>query len=97
MRNRQPAVYIMASSRNGTIYIGVTSDLPKRVYEHKHVNTEGFTKKYGCKTLVYYEVTDNIISAIEREKQLKGGSRRKKLALIEKMNPLWEDLYNTII
>jgi putative endonuclease len=93
MRDYQPAIYIMANKRNGTIYTGVTSNLLKRVYEHKYAEIEGFTKKYGCKNLVYYELTEDIISAISREKQLKGSSRKKKLALIEKMNPLWEDLY----
>ena len=93
MSEYQPAVYIMANKPNGTIYTGVTSNLLKRVYEHKYAEVEGFTKKYGCKNLVYYELTEDIISAISREKQLKGGSRKKKLALIEKMNPLWEDLY----
>ena len=86
-------VYILANDRNGTIYIGVTSHLVRRITEHKQKVVEGFTKKYGCKNLVYYELTEDIISAISREKQLKGGSRKKKLALIEKMNPLWEDLY----
>lgn len=96
MREYQPAVYIMANNRNGTIYIGVTSDLLKRVYEHKYAKVEGFTEKYACKNLVYYELTIDITSAISREKQLKGGSRKKKLALIEKINPSWEDLYATL-
>jgi predicted GIY-YIG superfamily endonuclease len=97
MGEYQPAVYIMANKRNGTIYTGVTSDLIKRVYEHKYAEIEGFTKKYGCTNLVYYELTEDITSAILREKQLKGGSRKKKLALIENMNPLWEDLYAKLI
>ncbi|AHE66817.1 GIY-YIG nuclease family protein [Legionella oakridgensis] len=96
MRERQPAVYIMANKRNGTIYTGVTSNLIKRVYEHKYADLDGFTKKYGCKYLVYYELIEDMASAISREKQLKGGSRKKKLALIEKINPLWEDLYETL-
>jgi predicted GIY-YIG superfamily endonuclease len=97
MRERQPVVYIMANKRNGTIYTGVTSDLIKRVYEHKYAGIDGFTQKYSCKNLVYYELIDNMTSAISREKQLKGGSRKRKLALIEKMNPLWEDLYDKLI
>lgn len=97
MYERQAAVYIMANKRNGTIYTGVTSDLIKRVYEHKYAQIDGFTKKYACKNLVYYELAEDMISAISREKQLKGGSRKRKLALIEKMNPFWEDLYDKLI
>ena len=97
MHTRQPAVYIMANKRNGTIYTGVTSDLIKRVYEHKFADVPGFTQKYGCKHLVYYELIEDMYSAISREKQLKGGSRKKKLALIERMNPYWEDLYSRLI
>lgn len=89
----QPAIYMMANSRNGTIYTGVTSDLIKRVYEHKYANEPGFAQKHGCKYLVYYELIEDMSSAIAREKQLKGGSRKKKLALIEKVNPYWDDLY----
>jgi putative endonuclease len=81
----------------GTIYIGVTSNLIKRVYEHKYADEPGFTQKYGCKYLVYYELIEDIISAIVREKQLKGGSRKNKLALIEKVNPYWEDLYEQLM
>lgn len=97
MRQRQPAVYIMANKPKGTIYTGVTSDLIKRVYEHKYAEIKGFTYKYTCKTLVYYELTEDMLSAILREKQLKAGSRKKKLALIEKMNPFWNDLYEQLI
>jgi putative endonuclease len=93
MHQRNPAIYIMASKRNGTIYTGVTSDLIKRVYEHKQGIIPGFTKTYDCNLLVYYEQCDSMIGAIERGKQLKGGSRKKKLELIESMNPEWEDLY----
>ena len=89
MSAKQPAIYIMASRRNGTIYIGVTSNLIKRVYEHKYVDIPGFTQKYRCKYLVYYEIIEDMTSAIAREKQLKGGSRKKKLALIEQENPYW--------
>jgi predicted GIY-YIG superfamily endonuclease len=77
MSAKQPAIYIMANRRNGVIYTGVTSDLIKRVYEHKYAKVPGFTHKYGCKYLVYYEFIDEIISAIARKKQLKGGSRKK--------------------
>ena len=97
MRARQPVVYIMTNQYNGTLYIGVTSNIIKRVYEHKQGFTRGFTKKYGCKILVYYEVFDDMLNAITREKQLKGGSRKKKLKLIHAFNPGWEDLYERIV
>lgn len=90
-------VYILASSRNGTLYIGVTSDLIKRIYEHKNNLIDGFTKKYGVHRLVYYEQTSDIESAIEREKRLKKWNRKWKLELIEKNNPDWEDLYTSLI
>ena len=93
---KQPAIYIMTNKRNGTLYTGVTSDLVRRVYEHKSKETVGFTSKYNCVLLVYYELYDKIYEAITREKQLKGGSRKKKISLIEKLNPSWLDLYNTI-
>jgi putative endonuclease len=93
----RPAVYIMANKRNGTIYTGVTSNLIRRAYEHKEGIHEGFTKKYGCKLLVYYEEHDDMLSAIEREKQIKAGSRKKKLLLIEKDNPNWNDVYEAIL
>jgi putative endonuclease len=86
-------VYILASKRNGTLYIGVTSDLIKRVHEHKTNAAPGFTEKYHVHTLVYYEHAENIVSAIEREKQLKKWNRKWKLELIEKENPEWRDLY----
>jgi putative endonuclease len=94
---KQPAVYIMASHRNGTLYTGVTSDLVKRVYQHKNEATQGFTSKYDCKMLVYYEAQENMTCAIVREKQIKAGSRKKKLSLIESMNPDWNNLYGEII
>lgn len=97
MQKRNPAVYIMANKRNGTIYTGVTSDLLKRIHEHKHGSIPGFTSRYGCNLLVYYEQCECMISAIEREKQIKGGSRKKKLALIEKLNPNWQDLYDDLL
>ena len=90
------AVYIMASRRNGTIYTGVTSDLVRRVWEHREGVFDGFTEKYGCKLLVWYEVHDEMYEAIKHEKRIKGGSRKKKLALIETMNPQWRDLYDEI-
>jgi putative endonuclease len=90
---RQPAIYIMANRRNGTLYIGVTSNLPQRAYQHREGLTPGFTKRYGCKSLVYYEQFEDMESAIAREKQLKAGSRERKIDLIEKLNPDWRDLY----
>ncbi len=89
-------VYIMASERNGTLYIGVTSDLVKRVYEHKNKLVEGFTSKYKVHDLVYFEHTGDVLSAIAREKQLKKWNRKWKLELIEKANPTWKDLYSEI-
>jgi putative endonuclease len=93
---KQPAVYIMANRRNGTLYTGVTSDLAGRVWQHKN-GTIGFTARYGCKQLVWYELHDEMLWAIAREKQIKAGSRRKKLALIEATNPAWTDLYEGIV
>ncbi len=90
---RQPAVYIIASKRNGTLYTGVTSNLPQRVFQHREGLVQGFTSRYGCKLLVWYEMFDEMIPAIAREKQIKAGPRRKKLSLIEAMNPDWWDLY----
>ena len=94
--NFQPAVYMMASTRNGTLYVGVTSDLRKRAWQHREGALDGFTKQNGCKLLVWYEVHATMEYAILREKQLKGGSRKRKLALIEAMNPLWRDLFDEI-
>ena len=96
MYERHPAIYIMANKKNGTLYTGVTSNLIKRVYEHKQAFVDGFTNHYHCKLLVYYEPYEDMLYAIEREKQLKAGSRKKKLALIEEMNPKWLDLYETL-
>ena len=93
---KQPAVYIMANKRNGTLYTGVTSGLVKRVYEHKDGVVQGFTSRYGCKMLVYYEIHPDMHSAITREKQIKAGTRKMKLALVESMNPDWKDLYDEI-
>ncbi|WP_379548945.1 GIY-YIG nuclease family protein [Qipengyuania sp. DSG2-2] len=92
-RHFQPACYIMASARNGTIYVGVTSDLPKRAYQHREGVADGFTQRHGCKMLVWFELHATMEHAILREKQLKAGSRKKKLALIESTNPQWRDLF----
>ena len=91
---KQPAVYIMASKRNGTLYTGVTSNLLQRVYQHRERLTGGFTSRYGCTLLVWYELHETMESAIFREKQIKAGSRKKKLALIEALNPTWRDLFD---
>jgi putative endonuclease len=90
-------IYILASKRNGTLYIGVTSDLIKRVWQHKMSVVSGFTQKYNVKTLVYYEQHNNAESAIYREKQLKKWKRDWKVKLIEESNPTWRDLYNDIV
>ncbi len=87
----------MANKKNGTLYIGVTSILAKRTYQHKEKRIEGFTKKYSLNRLVYYEIFDDILSAIEREKKLKKYKREYKLNLINATNPEWNDLYDTII
>ncbi|MDP4605509.1 MAG: GIY-YIG nuclease family protein [Erythrobacter sp.] len=91
-----PAVYIMASKRNGTIYVGVTSDLPGRAWQHREGAADGFTKRYGCKMLVWFERHDTMESAIMREKQIKAGNRKAKLTLIEADNPVWRDLFGEI-
>ncbi len=85
-------VYIMTNRHNTVLYTGVTSDLKKRVYQHKNNLVPGFTKKYNCHKLVYYECHDEIIGAITREKQIKAGSRKKKEILINEINPEWNDL-----
>jgi len=94
---KQYYVYILASKRNGTLYIGVTNNLLKRVYEHKNNFIDGFTKKYNVHNLVYYETAEDIISAITREKQMKKWRRQWKIELIEKENSEWEDLYDHIL
>ncbi len=93
---RNPAVYIMANKRNGTLYTGVTSNLQKRGWEHRKGVIGGFTKRYGCKLLVFYEQLETMADAIAREKQIKGGSRQAKLHLIEAQNPDWRDLYDEL-
>ena len=94
--NKQCYVYILASKRNGTLYIGVTSDLVKRVWGHKNGLVDGFTKQYGIKLLVYYENHEDIENAIIREKQIKKWRRAWKLKSIEEKNPEWRDLYDKI-
>jgi putative endonuclease len=86
-------VYILASEKNGTIYVGVTNDLFRRVSEHKNKEVQGFTSKYTVDKLVYYEPTNDVSAAIQREKQLKAWKRKWKLELIEEQNPDWHDLY----
>ena len=93
---KQPAVYIVTNKRNGTLYVGVTSDLVRRAYEHRTGAVPGFSSRYGCKVLVWYAQYEDMLSAIAREKQIKAGSRKKKLALIEDINPEWQDLFETI-
>ena len=96
MNSKTYYVYILASERNGTLYIGVTYDLKKRAYEHKMGLVEGFTKKYKVYLLIYYESTSDILSAIQKEKQLKKWKREWKINLIERNNPQWRDLYNDL-
>ena len=93
---KQPTVYLLASKRNGTLYVGVTSDLVKRIWEHREGLVEGFTKKYSVKMLVWYEQHETFETAIMREKAIKKWRRAWKLDLIEKMNPGWGDLWATI-
>jgi len=88
-----PAVYIMANRKRGTLHTGVTVDRPKRVWEHRESVISGFSARYSCKTLVWFEIHANMTEAILREKRLKGGSRQKKIDLIEADNPDWRDLY----
>jgi len=95
--NKQPGVYILASKRNGTLYIGVTSNLAKRIWEHKHNLKVGFAKRYDVHHLVWYELHESMESAIVREKRLKAWKRKWKLELIESTNSNWDDLYHKII
>ncbi len=92
-----PAVYMMASQRNGTLYTGVTSSLVKRIWQHREGTFPGFASRYGCKLLVWYELHASMEAAINREKQLKGGSRAKKIDLIEAANPGWNDLFGSLV
>jgi putative endonuclease len=93
----QPFVYILASKRNGTLYIGVTSNLVQRIWQHKNNQIEGFTQQYHVHILVYYEIHETMEAAITREKQMKKWKRRWKMNLIEKENPNWNDLYDDIV
>ena len=97
MRSKQPAVCLLANKRNGTLYVGVSNDLVRRVYEHREGQSDGFTKKYGIKILVYFEQHEDIAQAIQREKNLKRWRRAWKIDLVEKENPTWRDLYETIV
>ena len=97
MTSKQPCVYMLASRRNGTLYVGVTSNLTKRVWEHKNDLVEGFTKRYGVHLLVWYEQHESISAAIQREKAIKEWQRKWKLELIEKENPTWQDLYEGLL
>jgi len=97
MKYKNCAVYILANNNNTTLYIGVTSNLIRRIYEHKSKCVEGFSKKYNLTKLVYFQLTDSINAAINYEKRLKAGSRQAKITLIEKHNPGWKDLYEDII
>ena len=90
-------IYLLANKHNNVLYTGVTNDLIRRVYEHKNKLVAGFTKKYNVDRLVYYEVYGSIITAVEREKQIKGWSRKKKQDLINVLNPEWTDLYRTLL
>ena len=92
-----PCTYILVSERNGTLYVGVTSDLVKRVYEHKHDQVDGFTKTYAVHSLVYFELHSSMAEAITREKQIKKWNRDWKVELIERDNPYWRDLYDEIV
>jgi putative endonuclease len=94
---KQPCVYLLASRRDGTLYVGVTSDLVKRVWQHKAHDVEGFTKRYHVTRLVWYELHGTMESAIVREKAIKSWKREWKVALIEKDNPEWADLYSTLL
>ena len=94
--SKQPCVYLLASGRNGTLYVGVTSDLIKRVWEHKNHVVDGFTKKHGVDQLVWYEMHETMESAISREKAIKEWQRAWKLKLIEQANPKWNDLYDSL-
>ncbi|HOG09938.1 MAG TPA: GIY-YIG nuclease family protein [Smithella sp.] len=94
---KQPAVYILASAKNGTLYTGVTSDLVKRIWEHKNNLVDGFTKRYSVHDLVWFELHDTMDSAINREKNIKEWKRAWKLKMIEKDNPAWRDLYIDVV
>ena len=92
MDNKKFYVYLLAKKKNSTFYVGITSDLSRRIWEHKNETADGFTKKYCIKTLVYYEIFDDVENAIRREKRLKRWPRAWKIKAIEEMNPEWDDL-----
>ena len=94
---KTPCVYMLASKRNGTLYVGVTSNLPQRVWQHKNDLVEGFTRRYGVHALIWYEVHETMENAIAREKTIKEWKRQWKIDLIEAMNPEWRDLYEDIL
>ena len=96
MVGKEYCVYIMTNFHNTVLYTGVTNQLQRRVYEHKNGQGSIFTKKYNVTKLVYYEVSDNVYSALAREKQIKGGSRKKKIDLVTRLNPTWKDLYDEL-
>jgi len=97
MKKKSFYVYILTNKSNKVLYVGITNNLPRRIYEHKHKLVEGFTNKYNVNKLVYYEIFKDAYSAISREKQLKGWLRKKKVELINAFNPTWKDLYEEII
>ncbi len=97
MNNKQPIVYMLASQKYGTLYVGVTSDLVKRVWQHKNNQVDGFTKKYGVHNLVWYEVHRSMEAAIKREKALKNWKRDWKIKRVEELNPDWCDLYSGLL
>ncbi len=94
--NRQPAVYLLTNRQNGTLYTGTTSDLTKRIWQHKNKVAKGFSARYNLTSLVYFELFEDMYQAISREKQIKAGSRSAKIKLIESTNPGWRDLYKDI-
>lgn len=94
---KQPAIYIVTNKKDGTLYTGVTSNLPARIHEHKNKTHKGFAAKYNCTNLVYFEAHDTMTDAITREKQIKAGSRKAKIKLIEHKNPSWADLSDQIL
>ena len=93
---KQPAIYLLTNRPNGTLYTGVTSNLPKRIWEHRNKVIKGFSRKYNLTRLVYFELHEDMYQAILREKRIKAGSRQAKIALIEAVNPGWEDLYGDL-
>ncbi|MHA1549841.1 MAG: GIY-YIG nuclease family protein [Alphaproteobacteria bacterium] len=89
-------VYILSNKKDGTLYIGVTGNLSRRIWEHKNSFVKGFSQKYKLKKLIFYEIFEDVYFAIQREKQLKGWTRKKKIALFKEINPLWKDMSNTL-